>query len=210
MMDNISAHLRVRSNTSQRARRSDITPASHTAHSGELFGVQAAARAGGHLRAMAWRKGCECVRCDACADGEERDLVRCRRTSRPPLAACLSVRARSTSHKPAAAGRADDLRPPRDPFASGSVAALHVRTLLSRRRSRGPLWGLGASRRDVASQRLSRPPDGASRARKCRRDARVPNVPGEAQARRHPRRGCSDELRAAGGGRPSHRSAVAR
>eukprot|EP00966_Prymnesium_polylepis_P162910 3765162-Prymnesium_polylepis.1 len=36
------------------------------------------------------------------------------------------------------AGRADDLRPPRDPFASGSVTALYVRTLLSRRRSRGP------------------------------------------------------------------------
>ena len=69
----------------------------HTPLAAELFGVQAAARPGGLLRAMAWRKGCECVRCGACADGEERDLVRCRRTSRPPLAACLSVRARSTS-----------------------------------------------------------------------------------------------------------------
>ena len=32
-MFHIDAHLRVRSNTSQRARRSDITPASHTARS---------------------------------------------------------------------------------------------------------------------------------------------------------------------------------
>eukprot|EP00966_Prymnesium_polylepis_P216484 5011698-Prymnesium_polylepis.1 len=62
---------------------------------------------------MAWRKGCECVRCDACADGEERDLVRCRRTSRPPLAAChhafpctLDQRLAAIS-QPAAAGRAD-------------------------------------------------------------------------------------------------------
>ena len=188
-------------------------PMSHPPHSplaAELFGVQAAARPGGHLRAMTWRKGYECVRYDACADGEERDLVRCRRTSRPPLAVCLSVSARSTSHKPAAAGRADARRPARDPVASGSVAALYVRTLRSRSRSRGTLWGLGASRRDVASQRLSRPPDGASRARKCRRDARVPNVLGETQARRYPRRECSDELRGAGGGCPSHRTAVAR
>eukprot|EP00966_Prymnesium_polylepis_P274353 6338282-Prymnesium_polylepis.1 len=35
-------------------------------------------------------------------------------------------------------------------------------------------------------------------------------VPGEVQARRHPRRGCSGELRGAGHGHPSHRSAVAR
>eukprot|EP00966_Prymnesium_polylepis_P148988 3442093-Prymnesium_polylepis.1 len=58
---------------------------------------------------MAWSKGCECVRCDACTDVEERGLVRCRRTSHPPLAACLPVCARSinVSQPAAAAGRAD-------------------------------------------------------------------------------------------------------
>eukprot|EP00966_Prymnesium_polylepis_P267221 6172960-Prymnesium_polylepis.1 len=53
---------------------------------------------------MAWRKGCECVRCGVCADGEERDLVSCRRTSRPPLDACLSVRARKLDQHFAAGG----------------------------------------------------------------------------------------------------------
>eukprot|EP00966_Prymnesium_polylepis_P266289 6151665-Prymnesium_polylepis.1 len=56
---------------------------------------------------MAWRKGCECVRCDACADGEEADdLVRCRRTSRPPRASGrMPFRARSINVS--AAGCAD-------------------------------------------------------------------------------------------------------
>ena len=94
----ISRLLSGRVQTRRSVHGGPISLPPHTPLAAEHFGVQAAARPGGHLSAMAWCKGCECVRCDACADGEERGLVRCRCTSRPPLAACLSVYAQSTSH----------------------------------------------------------------------------------------------------------------
>eukprot|EP00966_Prymnesium_polylepis_P205469 4761635-Prymnesium_polylepis.1 len=70
-MSYISAHLRVRSNTSKRAVGGPISLPPHTPLVAELlrvFSVQAAGWPGGLLRAMVWRKGCECVRCGACAD----------------------------------------------------------------------------------------------------------------------------------------------
>eukprot|EP00966_Prymnesium_polylepis_P192109 4452012-Prymnesium_polylepis.1 len=57
--------------------------------------------------------------------------------ARLTVAACLSACARLASHKTAVAGRTDARRPARAPFASESVAALSVRTLLSRRWTRG-------------------------------------------------------------------------
>eukprot|EP00966_Prymnesium_polylepis_P218748 5062344-Prymnesium_polylepis.1 len=63
MMNHVSCHPRVRSYTPQRALWPDITPTSHTARSRAIrcAGSSTARRPlGGHLRAMAWRKGQEC------------------------------------------------------------------------------------------------------------------------------------------------------